>query len=167
MNKALLNSLTEKEAALVREADPAALRELDEDQLLELHERVRRERTKHLKVYRRGASAAVESVGGRGKAYDQNQRARAKAEVFESVLAQVSRQVSAAARKASQELRAERIAAARAATSAGPPRETPVNDGGTPVPSARRDATRTTGGLKRDASSRAQGARRQGARDAR
>ncbi|MFJ9392356.1 hypothetical protein ACIRON_26285 [Nocardioides sp. NPDC101246] len=167
MNKALLNSLTEKEAALVREADPAALRELDEDQLLELHERVRRERTKHLKVYRRGASAEVEAAGGRGKAYDRNQRARAKAEVFESVLAQVSRQVGAAARKASQELRAERLAEARAATSAGPARTAPVNDGGTPVPSTRRKATRTTGGLKRDASSRAQGARRQGARDAR
>ncbi|WP_322921932.1 hypothetical protein [Nocardioides renjunii] len=167
MNKALLSSLTEKEAALVREADPAGLLDLDEDQLLELHDRVRRERTKHLKVYRRGASAAVADVGGRGKAYDRNQRARAKAEVFESVLAQVSRQVSAAARNAAQELRAERIAEARSTTGGGPPRPASARDGGTPVPSTRRRTTRTTGGLKKDASSRAQGARRQVARDAR
>jgi len=36
VNKAVLHSLTEQEGNLVREAEPAALRELDEDELLSL-----------------------------------------------------------------------------------------------------------------------------------
>lgn len=165
MNKAVLNSLTEKEAALVREADAAALKELDEDQLLELHGRVQRARTKYVKIYRRGASASVAGAGSRGSAHARNQRARDKAEVFEAVLAGVSRQVSVVARRASADLRAERLAMARAAKSGGPAGRGTAADA-SPVPSTRRAATRTTGGLKRDASSQAQGARRQAARDA-
>jgi hypothetical protein len=166
VNKSVLNSLTEPEGQLVREAEPAALRELDEEQLLELHARVQRARTKHVKVYRRGASAAVGSVGARGSSYGRQQRARDKAEIFEAVLAQVSRQVAVAAKRASEELRAERIAEARAAKAAGP---TPGADTSvdSPVPSPRRASVKTTGGIKKDASSQAQGARRQAKRDAR
>lgn len=166
MNKAVLHSLTEQEGQLVRETEPAVLRDLDEDELLALHARVQRARTKHVKVYRRGASASVESTGGRGKSFARNQRARDKAEIFEAVLARVSRQLAVVAKRASDELRAERIAEARAATGGGPVRTTGTKVAG-PVPSPRRAATRTTGGLKKDASSRAQGARRQAASDAR
>lgn len=166
MNKAVLNSLTEQEGQLVREADPAALRELDEEQLLELHARVQRARTKHVKVYRRGASAAVGDVGARGSSYRRQQRARDKAEIFEAVLAQVSRQVAVVAKRASDDLRAERIAEARANRGAGV--EQPVDTGvRQPIPSPRRASVRTTGGVKRDASSQAQGVRRQAKRDAR
>ncbi|PKH42886.1 hypothetical protein CXG46_06235 [Nocardioides alpinus] len=161
-----MHSLTEPEGNLVREAEPAALRELDEDQLLELQTRVQRARTKYMKIYRRGASASVSEVGGRGKSFARNQRARDKAEVFETVLAQVSRQVSVVARQTATELRAERIAEARAARSAGPS-STGGATGPASVPSGRRAATKTTGGVKRDASSQAQGVRRQAARDAR
>ena len=42
MNKAVLNSLTETEGGLVRETEPDALAELDEDELLDLHVRARR-----------------------------------------------------------------------------------------------------------------------------
>lgn len=164
MNKAVLNSLTEQEGQLVRETDPAALRDLDEDQLLELHTRVQRARTKHLKVYRRGASAAVGTTGARGASYARNQRARDKAEVFEDLLARVSRQVAVVAKRASDELRAERIAEAREAKSAGPAQE-PASRPDVAKPSTRRAAVRTTGGLKKDASSQAQGVRRQMARD--
>lgn len=166
MNKAVLNSLTEQEGQLVREADPAALRELDEDQLLELHTRVQRARTKHVKVYRRGASAAVGDVGARGSSYVRNQRARDKAEIFEGVLAQVSRQVAVVAKRASDDLRAERIAEARAAKGGGPTQEA-VTSVDQPIPSTRRASARTTGGIKKDASSQAQGVRRQATRDAR
>lgn len=166
MNKATLNSLTEPEWLLVQETEPARLGSLDEDGLLELHGRVQRARSKYLKLYRRGASAAVSERGGRGIAYAKNQRARDKAEVFETALARVSRQVGIAARQAAAELRAERLAEARAGKAAGP-RTHPHGKGPEPVESTRRTAVKTTGGLKRDASTRAQGARRQAARDAR
>lgn len=167
MKKAILNSLTEQEWLLVQEADPAALALLDEDELLALHTRVQRARTKYVKLYRRGASSGVAARGGRGFSHAQNQRARDKAEVFETVLARVSKQVGIAAARASAALRAERIAAARGTANGGPGAEPPQEHDDGPVPSTRRAAVRTTGGLKRDASSRAQGARRQAARDGR
>src|SRR4029453_3363766 len=92
MNKAMLNSLTEAERLLVDETTPDALARLDEDALLELHQRIRRARTKYVKLYRRGASAEVRKRGGRGISYPANQRARDKAEIFESALARGSRQ---------------------------------------------------------------------------
>jgi hypothetical protein len=166
VDKAPNSSLTDQEVLLVRDTEAAALRDLDEDQLIELHGRVRRARDKHVKVYRRGASAAVARTGARGSSYVRNQRARDKAEVFEGALARVSRQLGVVARRASDELRAERIAEARAARSAGPAR-TPGTAVDGAVPSPRRPSVRTTGGIKKDASSRAQGGRRQAARDAR
>lgn len=167
MNQGLLNSLTEAERLLVAETERSALRELDEDDLLDLHQRVRRARTKYVKNYRRGASAAVAGAGGRGLSYARNQRDRDKAELFESVLATVSREVAAVARRASMELRAERIAAGR---TAGPALAVPKKSA---APAAKKAAAprartaKTTGGLKKDASTRAQGSRRQAKRDAR
>jgi hypothetical protein len=166
VNTSVLHSLTEPEGNLVREAEPAALRELDEDELLALHARVQRARNKYMKIYRRGASASVSDVGGRGKSFGRQQRARDKAEVFETVLAQVSRQVSVVARQTAAELKAERIAEARAGKSSGPS-STSSGTGAASAPSTRRKATKTTGGVKRDASSQSQGVRRQAARDAR
>ncbi|MET9272012.1 hypothetical protein [Kribbella sp. NPDC003557] len=168
MNQRLLMSLTDAERLLVAETERDALKGLDEDELLELHQRIRRARTKYVKNYRRAASAGVAASGGRGMAYPKNQRDRDKAELFESVLARVSREVAAAARRASMELRSERLAAARAekpaALTAATTRaaEQPAPDG---KPRAR--TVKTTGGLKKDASTRAAGARRQAKRDAR
>ena len=166
MNKAVLNSLTEPEWLLVQEAEPAELAKLDEDELLALHSRVQRARSKYVKLYRRGASASVSDRGGRGFSYAKNQRARDKAEVFETVLARVSKQVGIAAGKASAELRAERLAEARAGKGSGPGTSA-SSAGAASTPSKRRAATKTTGGVKRDASSQAKGARRQAARDSR
>ncbi|MEV0803250.1 hypothetical protein AB0I34_36555 [Kribbella sp. NPDC050281] len=169
MNQGLLNSLTEAERLLVAETERDALKSLDEDELLELHQRIRRARTKYVKNYRRGASASVAKVGGRGLSYPKNQRDRDKAELFETVLAQVSRAVAAAARRSSMELRSERLEAARSAKSGAPAARAAAQ----PVPAAQsgsvaaRRATKTTGGLKKDASTRAAGARRQAKRDAR
>jgi hypothetical protein len=166
MNQALLNSLTEAERLLVAEAERDAVKSLDEDELLELHQRIRRARTKYVKNYRRAAGAAVAEAGGRGKSYPRNQRDRDKAELFETVLARVSREVAGAARQAATELRKERIAAARPAEREGSP--APTRAAHDPGPDGvRRRTTKTTGGLKRDASSRAAGARRQATRDAR
>lgn len=156
--------LTEQQANLVRETQPDQLVELDEDDLLDLHGRVRRARTKYVKLYRRQGASLVADKGGRGAARPANRTAAAKAEVFELALARVSAQIDVVARAAAQQLRDERLAAAR-------PGDYPSVDG-VPSPSStpgRSPArtTKTTGGLKRDASTRAKGARRQARRDAR
>jgi hypothetical protein len=165
MNKAVLNSMTDAEQRLIAETEREALNELDEDALLELHSRIRRARTKYVKLYRRQASARVAQQGGRGLAYAKNQRDRDKAEVFELALARVSRRVDVVAKQAAAELRAERLEAARA-NRAQPPSSPALASAETKV-SPRRKATKTTGGLKKDASSRAAGARRQAKRDSR
>jgi hypothetical protein len=161
---ALLGSLREDELLLVRETEPESMDELDEDALLELHTRVRRARTKYTKLYRRQAAARVADVGGRGKARPQNRRNADKAEVFEEALARVSKRVDVVARKAAAELKAERLAAARAGSTgpAGAPARRASTGTSQEVPRGK-----TTGGRKRDASSQAQGARRQAKRDSR
>ena len=172
---AIVNSLRADELDLLRETEPARMGGLDEDALLDLHARVRRARTKYVKLYRRQASARVADTGGRGAARPMNRRNADKAEVFEVALARVSKQVDVVARRAAAQLKSERLAAARAAktprkTSSGgrpAPRRKTTSVAGTGSPGRARAATKTTGGLKRDASSRAAGARRQAARDSR
>ena len=149
VNKALLNSLTETEWLLVRETEKTALAGLDEDQLLALHTRVQRARTKYAKLYRRGAAASVDQRGGRGLSYEKNQRARDKAEVFETALSRVSVRLGVVARQASAELRDERISAARAArgSGGGPGRRTPSSATST---RSYRPSTRRSGGVAAD-----------------
>ncbi len=157
--------MTPAERMLVHDTERDAIADLDEDELLALHTRIRRARTKYVKNYRRGASAKVSARGGRGFSYGKNQRDRDKAEVFELALARVSRQVGIRANQAAAELKSERLAAARTGSSG------PAADGGqdpkSGTTSGRRPATKTTGGIKKDASSRSMGAKRQAKRDAR
>lgn len=165
----LFGSLKANQQDLLRETEPDRMTLLDEDELLKLHSRVRRARNKHVKNYRREAASRVTQEGGRGEARPKNSRAAAKAEVFEDALARVSHQVDILAQRAAEELRAERLAAARAGRSTGPDSVTASSDGPTRAGGAAdpRAATKTTGGRKRDASSQAQGARRQARRDSR
>lgn len=162
--KKLYKVLKETELDLVRETEPARTAELDEDALIDLHSRVRRARNKYVKNYRRQAAAGVAEHGGRGASRPKNTKAARKAEIFEDALARVSTELGKRARKAAKELKAERLAAAQEGRSSGPGTEpaTPTTDSG--VARAHR---KTTGGVKRDASSKAAGARRQAARDAR
>lgn len=164
MSQAVLNSMTSAEQRLLAETSASALAELDEDELLELHTRIRRARSKYVTQYRRNARGGVVKRGGRGFSYPKNQRDRDKAELFEAALARVSREVGAHATRAAAELKASRLAAASRTTSRPP-------TAGRAAPAAptsrKRAATKTTGGLKKDASSRAAGARRQAERDAR
>jgi hypothetical protein len=163
MKKRVLNSLTELERTLVAETEKRAMADLDEDALLELHTRIRRARTKYVKLYRRQASARVETQGGRGKAFPQNQRNRDRAEIFELALARVSRRVDVLAKQSAAELKAERLAAARR-TGSGPEVDGTAT-GPDEIAVRRARATKTTGGKKRDASTRSEGARRQAKRD--
>jgi hypothetical protein len=168
MNKAVLHSMTEAEHLLVAETERDAMVALGEDELLDLHTRIRRARTKYVKNYRRSAGAAVTARGGRGLSYTKNQRDRAKAEIFELALARVSRRVAVVAKQAATDLKAERLAAARN-DSTGPagdgrPGHAPGRE---QRPGRRPAAVKSTGGIKKDASTRSHGARRQAARDAR
>lgn len=158
--------LKRRELDLVREIEPDRMAELDEDALLDLHRRVRRARNKKLSNYRRRAAERVGEHGGRGSAAPLNEKHRVRLAAFEEALSLVSARLAEVAHEAAEELRDERLEQARAGRSpgphAGPPEDAdPVGAG------LAREHAKSTGGRKRDASSLAQGARRQAKRDAR
>jgi len=157
--------LKSTERDLIRELEPERLALLDEDGLMELHKRVRRARNKHSKNYRRGAASGVTEVGARGTAASKSDKSRARAYVFEEALSIVSGELAQVAHDAAEALKDERLARARAGKSTGP--ESAGTQDGTVGAGRIRSHSKTTGGVKRDASSRAQGAKRQAKRDGR
>ena len=160
--------LTDTQADLVRETEPKRMEKLDEDELLELHTRVRRARSKYVKLYRQTGASRVGMKGARGHARPGNAANAAKAEVFELALARVSARVDVVARAAAEDLKAERLAAAAPAPGSTGPGSGAAGGGAKATgASTRRRATKTTGGMKRDASSRAKGAARQAMKDSR
>jgi hypothetical protein len=173
MNASLLAVLNDAERLLVAETERAALAALDEDAAIGLEARIRRARNKFVGQYRRAASAAVPEHGGRGKARPENKRAAMKAEAFEEALSRVSRRVASLARQAAAELRAERLAAARAARQGrGPGGRGTASPTGRKGPAVTREPTgdrglRSPTAAKRRASTRAAGARQQARRDSR
>ncbi|HEY1703231.1 MAG TPA: hypothetical protein VGG75_26305 [Trebonia sp.] len=118
MDASLRSALNNTEFQMVTETDRDALAVLDEDGAIELETRIRRARDKSVSQYRRTASARVAEHAARGRARPENAHAAAKAEAFERALAQVSRRVAVLARQSAAALRAERLAAARAAKQA-------------------------------------------------
>jgi len=114
VDKQLRQMMNEAEQELLRQTEPDRLKKLDEDELIELHGRVRRARNKYSKLYRRRAAAKVTKDGARARASKVNQRTAMKAEVFEDTLARVSRRLARVAWLSADQLREERIAAARA-----------------------------------------------------
>ena len=173
MNASLLAVLNDAERLLVAETERAELAALDEDAAIDLEARIRRARNKYVGQYRRAASVRVIEHGGRGTARAENKRAAMKAEAFEEALARVSRRVAALARQSAAELRAERLAAARAARQAhgpGAPGAVPAAGRKGPAVTAERTgdrALRSPASNKRRASTRAAGARQQAKRDSR
>jgi hypothetical protein len=175
MKASLLAVLNDTERLMVAETDRDKLAELDEDAAIALETRVRRARNKYVSQYRRAASAAVPEHGGRGKARPENKWAAMKAEAFEETLSRVSRRVATLARQAAAELRAERIAAARAARQGrGPaaPDTVPAAVPGRTGPAVTGEPTgdralRSPASAKQRASVRAMGARQQAKRDSR
>jgi hypothetical protein len=173
MNASLLAVLNDSERLLVAQTERDELAALDEDAAIELEARIRRARNKYVGQYRRAASTAVTEHSGRGKARPENRRAAMKAEAFEEALSRVSRRLASLARQAAAELRAERLAASRAARQGQGP-----GTGGTASPAGRKGPA-VTGGpsgdralrspalAKRRASTRAAGARQQAKRDSR
>lgn len=168
-NKSLERSLNEAEWLLLAETKRAALTDLDEDELLALHTRTRRARTKYVTQYRRAASARVADVGGRGAARPKNRRAADKAEAFEKALARVSKALAAAARSSAAQLRTQRLAAARDKGGTGPGGVVDVAAATTSTAKGkgRAASTRTPIARKNVAATKASGARRQAKRDSR
>ncbi|WP_167096973.1 hypothetical protein [Mycobacterium sp. DL592] len=165
----LLTSLTEAEFLLIRETEPAALTDLDEDALLELHRRIRRARNKYVKLYRRKGAAKVPAKGARGAARSANERNGAKAEIFEGALGRVSKQLGIAAARSARELKQERLERARQEGSPLAPAPPAKSKGKVATKGRiRADETRKSPGRKkREAGSKAAGARRQAKRDSR
>ena len=164
MRRAMIATLSDSEYRLVADTEKDPLSKLDEDELLDLHGRIRRARNKYTGIYRRTAATRIAEAGARGEAYAQNQRDRDKAEVFEDALARVSRRIAVVARHAALELRAERLEAVR---NAGTGPKASASPASTVGPGVARSHQKTTGGLKRDAGTRAMGQRRQAKKDAR
>ena len=109
---ALANSLGKAEKDLLREAEPKRMAKLDEDELIDLHKRIRRARNKYAGIYRRQGSAKVRKKGGRGLAKEKNSRNAGRSEVFEDALARVSARLAEVAAASAEQLKADRLAAA-------------------------------------------------------
>jgi hypothetical protein len=179
MNASLLAVLNDAERLLVAETERAELAALDEDAAIDLEARIRRARNKYVGQYRRAASARVAEHGGRGTARAENKRAAMKAEAFEEALARVSRRVATLARQAAAALRAERLAAARAARQGRSPGTGPAPGTRSAEPAVGRKgrsvtaeptgdrALRSPRTEKQRAGTLASGARRQAKRDSR
>lgn len=166
MDAQLRSMLNETEQALLRAAEPRALNRLDEDELVELHDRIRRARNKYSKLYRRRASERVASDRSRGRASAANTKAARKAEGFEDALARVSHKLAQVAADAAEELKSERLAAARRPpVPAGTPRAS-TKKRSTANTSASR-TSRTPASEKKRASTKSSNKRNQAARDRR
>ncbi|MBS9372295.1 hypothetical protein [Rhodococcus sp. B50] len=163
----IVNSLSEDEYTLIRETKKSQTEGLDEDELIDLHTRIRRARNKYVKLYRRAGAGKVESKKSRAKGKSANERNAAKAEVFEDALARVSRRLAAEARKSAESLKQERLARARKINPSAPgdlETDGKVHTEGR----ARVDSARDSPGRKKfEASSIAAGARRQTKKDKR
>ncbi len=157
--------LKESERDLMREIEPERMRQRDEDELLALHRRVRRARNKHVTTYRRKAARTVEAEGSRGAARPKGAKARHRAEAFEEALARVSERLAEVAHEQAEQLKAERLERVRRRGSG--PAGAKSGAGKVAGSGLAREHEKSTGGLKRDASTRAQGVRRQAAKDAR
>lgn len=124
MDNSVWAMLNEREKELLRLAEKDSIAAMDEDQLADLHDRIRRTRSKYAKLYRRRAAEQVRSDASRKRAHATHARTLVKAEAFEDALARVSRALATAAKKSADELKAQRLAAARAAKSGAPARKT-------------------------------------------
>jgi len=163
---ALANSLGKAEMDLLREAEPKRMAALAEDELIDLHKRIRRARNKYAGIYRRQGSAKVSKKGGRGLAKEKNARNAGRSEVFEDALARVSAQLAEVAAASAERLKADRLAAAKPPATWPGAQSSPQAGGDEQAAAQVSDRTpKGPGREKRNASSQAKGARRQAKRD--
>jgi hypothetical protein len=168
MKKATWAMLNETEKELLRSVESITQSDLDEDALVDLHDRVRRARNKYTTLYRRRAGAQVQKDAGRAAAHARHARTLVKAEAFEGALARVSTALAKAARASASALRSERLEAARrdAGQPEGRTRSTPRAKAARDT-EARRAHRRTPVRKRASASARATTRRAEAKRDAR
>lgn len=167
MNPTELQLFSKSEQTLLVGTEPKRLADLTEDELDELFTRVRRARTKYMKLYRRQSADLVADSGSRDGTATSNQRTHRKAEILEDALARVARALASAARATSRQIKDERLAAAAAAKGApdlGPAMS--ANAGSRSQVDGKPARGRATS-KSRQASRRASGARNQARRDRR
>ena len=166
MARATPQSLSRKERTLLAETDTERLRAMNEDDLIDLHARVRRARDRFVQLHRREVAEQVGAARARGTASVAPRRGASKAEIFEAALARVSSSLARAARVAAASLRTERLAAARsAARPAASKKQTPAP----PKTKANAPRARKRPPIERKtaAATRSSNARRQARRDSR
>jgi hypothetical protein len=166
MKQSVVRSLSERDTVLMLETKRKNLETLTEDELVALHSRVQRARNRLVSTYRRAGAVRVTEAGIRGAARAGNQVNRDRAEVFEHALARVSKRLSVVARKSADDLRKERLAAAKATKgSPGVAADSPAGPGKSD-PARSADGRITTPVKKREVASRAAtGARKQARKD--
>lgn len=176
MNTVYTKYLSASEVELLLDAEPRRLNILDEDQLGDLHQRIRRAGRKYRILHRRQAAAQVPKDRGRAQASTKNVRTAVKAEAFEDALARVSSALAKAARASARELKVERLAMASSSptkkTTKRPAKKTANKTTGKAKTSRSRargsvGSTKTVPKTNKKASSQAMGARRQAKRDTR
>jgi hypothetical protein len=113
VNLTIVKTLTKGERSLIMDTRPKKLAGLSEDQLLDLHGRVRRGRNKYKKNFRQGAAKGVKAKGSRAVATKERRADAQRREVFEEALARVSERLAKAARRSADELRTKRLARAK------------------------------------------------------
>ena len=115
MNAGDISLFTTKEQTTLVSTESKRLENLDEDELADLLGRVRRMRNKYSDLYRRQGSAAIRSAGKRHAAATSNQRTLRKAEILQDAVSRVARHLSRSARASANDLKRERVDAARSA----------------------------------------------------
>jgi hypothetical protein len=161
--------LNDAEQELLRETTKSKLAKLDEDALILLHTRIRRARTKYVKLHRRRGASQVRHDRSRTRAAESIRRTAIKAEAFEEALGLVSARLAKVAADAAEAIKQERLAAA-----AKMPSGKPAQRRGTRAAGGRGGATATAARArsrqpiekKRAASARSAKKRAQARRDA-
>ncbi|MGI9645210.1 MAG: hypothetical protein ACR2O6_07870 [Ilumatobacteraceae bacterium] len=113
MTPSQLRLFTTKEQTLLVSTETDRLADLDEDELGDLLTRVRRLRNNCSDLHRTQGRQSVAAAGKRYAATSSNERSARKVEVAEDAVSRIAHHLSRAARANANELKAERLAAAR------------------------------------------------------
>jgi hypothetical protein len=156
-----------RERQLLDETKRVNLATLDEDELGALLNRVRRVRDKEVTLHRAEQRERASTKRARGAAAAPPTRSAWKVEVFEEAVARVSSALAKAARATAKELKAERLAAARAKQPTPRTGRTPEPADAAAPATTPRSRRRAPIEKKAGASTLARGARAQAKRDTR
>ena len=125
MKPSEISLFTAKEQTLLVSTESKRLEDLDEDSLAELLGRVRRSRKKYSDLERPQSGEAIKAAGRRSVSKSSAERTLRKAEIFEDAVARVARHLSRAAHANANELKRERLDAAKR-DNARPPAKRPL-----------------------------------------